>query len=255
MQLQGRTVLITGGASGLGLSLAAELLQRGNQVIVVGRSESKLAEAKAAHPLLEVRGCDVSRRESLEELARWAVSAHPALDVLVNNAGVMNNWDIPAEAGALDKPVAEVATNLVAPILLTALLVKHLQSKSEAAVVNVSSGAAFLPVGDAPVYGATKAALHSYTQSLRYQLRGTSVKVVELIPPTVESPMSAGRFKGESRFAQAIPVAEFLAQAMRGLERGDDEILVGRVGFMRWASRWFPGMSLKQALATKSLRE
>lgn len=254
MRLTGRTVLITGGGSGLGLSLAAELLKRGNKVIIAGRSASKLSQAAAAHPGLVTRACDVSKREQLQELAAWALEAHPELDVLVNNAGVLNNWDIAAEPQALEKPLDEIATNLSAPIVLSALLVKHLASKPEAQIINVSSGSAYLPTGDAPTYGATKAALHSFTQALRFQLRASAVKVIEVIPPTVATEMSAGRFKDAPKMAQPISIEQFLTETMRGLERGRDEVHIGSTGLMRFASRFLPGYALGQSLAAKSTR-
>jgi len=254
MRLEGRTVLITGGGSGLGLALAGALLKRGNQVIAVGRSKPKLEQAAAANPGLVTRPCDVSKREELEALAAWVTREHPKLDVLVNNAGTLTNWDIAAEPAALDKPLQEIAINLSAPILLSALLVPHLCKQPEAGILNVSSGSLYVPTADAPIYGATKAALHSFTQALRYQLRETKVKVVEIIPPTVVTEMSKGRFKDAPKMAQPISIEQFLTEALRGLERGQPEIHIGMTGMIRLLTRLAPGTAAKQGLAAKSAR-
>ncbi len=254
MRLEGRTVLITGGGSGLGLALAGALLARGNTVIAVGRSKAKLEQAAAANKGLVTRACDVSKREELVALAEWAAREHPKLDVLVNNAGVLTNWDIAAEPTALDKPLQEIAINLTAPILLSALLVPQLSRQAEAEILNVSSGSLYLPTGDAPIYGATKAALHSFTQALRYQLRETKVKVIEVIPPTVVTEMSKGRFKDAPKMAQPISIEQFLKEAVRGLERGDPEVHIGATGLMRFLTRLAPGTAAKQSLAAKSAR-
>lgn len=254
MRLHGRTVLITGGASGLGLALAGAFLSRGNQVIAVGRNKEKLEQAVAKNPGLIARPCDVSKREELVALVEWVTRAHPTLDVLVNNAGVLTNWNIAAESNDLDKPLQEIAVNLTAPILLSALLVPALAKRPEAQIVNVSSGSLYLPTGDAPIYGATKAALHSFTQALRYQLRETSVKVVEVIPPTVVTDMSKGRFSDAPKMAQPISVEQFLRQALHGLERGDTEIHIGVTRLIRFLTRFAPGTAAKQSLAVKSAR-
>ena len=158
MELRGRTVLVTGGASGIGLALAARLLVAGSRVIVCGRRESALRAAAAAHPGLVTRACDLAREEERVALAEWVVREHPALDVLVNNAGIQRRF-------RLDEPEPwretreELAINLDAPVHLTLVLLPHLRTRPCAAVVNVTSGLAFVPLAIAPVYCATKAAL------------------------------------------------------------------------------------------------
>lgn len=261
MKLSERTVLITGGASGIGLAMAAELLARGNVVVVAGRSAGKLAQAKAQHPGLHTRACDVTREAARRELIDGVARDFPGFDVLINNAGVMGNWvltdgedDPDAAAAAIE---SEVATNLTAPMRLSALALPHLRARPAAAIVNVTSGIAFAPVADAPVYSATKAALHSFTKSLRHQLAGTPVRVYELAPPTVESDMSAGRFenaRGLSRTARAMSQPDFVRAAMRGLARDVPEIRVGASQLIYLMTRVAPSLLDRQMLGVSTRR-
>lgn len=254
MKLTGRTVLITGGASGLGLGLAKAFLERGNTVIAVGRSERKLADAKAQHPSLVTHACDLMSPEGIAALAAHLAAKHPTLDVLVNNAGVMVNWNALTDPSveAMEK---EVATNLLAPVRLTAALLPLLRAQPKAAIVMVTSGSAFLPTADAPMYGATKAAMHQFTDALRFQLADTSIEVIELVPPTVATEMSAGRFKGASRLAQPIPLDQFVREAMRGLEKGSPTVHVGMTKVMYHLARLFPELVRRQSLATPSAKQ
>src|SRR4051812_15931911 len=177
MNLTGNTIVVTGGGSGIGLGLAVALLRRGNTVIVTGRDEKKLSEATSANPGLISRRCDLTRDDELAALIEWLTREHPSFNVLVNNAGVMHDWDVKASGHPTWKIDQEITTNLTAPVKLIQLALPHLSTKSASAIVNVSSGVAYAPLPKAPVYSATKAALHSFTQSLRIQLEGTSVKV------------------------------------------------------------------------------
>src|SRR5579859_3919624 len=186
MKLTGNTILITGGATGIGFELAAALAQRGNEVIICGRRADRLDEAKAKVPQLHTHVGDVRDPRAL---ATWAVEAFPALNVLINNAGVQHLFDFNAPDFA--KADEEIAINLLAPIELTAMLLPHLQQRADAAIVNVSSGLAFVPLARMPIYCATKAALHSLTMTMRDQLRGTGIRVFEIIPPIVQSELGA----------------------------------------------------------------
>jgi len=183
MDLRARTVLITGGATGIGLALASRFLAAGSTVIVCGRRETVLRDAAAAHPGLVTRVCDLALEDDRAALAEWVVVAHPALDVLVNNAGIQRRVRLhEPEPWAATRQ--ELAINLDAPIHLTLALLPQLRRRG-GAVVNVTSGLSFAPFVAAPVYSATKAALHSFTLSLRHQLADTGVRVVEVIPPAV----------------------------------------------------------------------
>ena len=179
MNLTNNTILITGGAAGIGFALARALALRGNRVIICGRNQAALDSAQAQVPELVTRVCDLNDSASRDALVGWLRAAHPDLNVLVNNAGVQYRRQL-VEPDALDGLELEVATNFTAPVLLIGALLPTLQ-RNPSVIINVSSGLAFAPMADVPVYCATKAALHSYTLSLRQQLRHTGVRVVEKI--------------------------------------------------------------------------
>src|SRR5205085_11057478 len=185
MNLRSHTVLITGGATGIGLAMAKRFLAAGSKVIVCGRRESALRDAAAAHPGLVTRACDLAREEDRIALVEWVTAEHPALDVFVNNAGIQRRirLDQPEPWAATRE---ELAINLDAPIHLALALIPHLGERG-GYIVNVTSGLSFVPFVAAPVYSATKAALHSFTLSLRHQLARTRVRVVEIIPPALDT--------------------------------------------------------------------
>ncbi len=186
-------MLITGGATGIGLALAEALLKAGNTVAVCGRRIHKLAEVEARFPQLITRPCDIAQPTEREALYRWAELSLPHLNVLVNNAGIQRMLDLHAQGQ--DGGRAEVETNLMAPISLSAYFLPLLCQQAQAAIINVTSGLGFVPIAAMPVYCASKAALHSFTVSLRFQLQDTSIKVFELIPPAVATEL--GREEGE----------------------------------------------------------
>jgi uncharacterized oxidoreductase len=221
MERSGNTILVTGGASGIGLALARRWADRGNEVIICGRREDKLAEAKAAIPVVHTRVCDVALPSERENLANWIKVEFPNLNVLVNNAGIQRQVDL---TGGEDwtSTESEIAINLEAPIHLATLLYPHLASKPSAAIVNVTSGLSFVPLASVPVYCATKAALHSFTMSLRWQLRDTNVEVVEVIPPAVDTDLQA---PGLHKFG--VNVDEFADHVFAELEAGKNEIAYG----------------------------
>jgi uncharacterized oxidoreductase len=217
MKISGNTVLITGGATGIGLALAQALLDRGNEVIVCGRRRTRLAAARARHPSLHTRVADLSRTSGCRALVAWALRRFPALNVVVNNAGVQRAVDF--RHGARDLPLAdeEVRTNLTAPIHLSALLIPHLCRRREAAIVNISSGLAFTPLAAVPVYSATKAAVHALSLTLRHQLRRTSVRVFEVAPPIVATELAGGRRRPDEAAFTMTPeaVASGIVEALR----------------------------------------
>src|SRR5262245_3184765 len=172
MLLSGNTVLVTGGASGIGLALVERFLTSGNHIIVCGRRESKLAELKAKYPSIETRACDLAEPRQREDLVKWVAGAFPALNVLVNNAGIPRRVRI-AEERDWEGTRQEIAINSAAPLHLTMMLLPHLMKQRRAVVMNVTSGLSFVPLAATPVYCTTKAALHSFTWSLRHQLTGT----------------------------------------------------------------------------------
>jgi len=227
MQLTGNTVLITGGATGIGLVLAQELLNRGNEVIICGRRKDRLEEAHAANPGLQIRVCDVSDHNARTSLVSWLETNFPRLNILINNAGVQHLYNFRDSTSQPTKPDEEIATNLGAPIHLTTLLLPLLERQETAAVVNVSSGLGFTPLAQTPVYSATKAALHSLSLSLRHQLRDTRVRVFEVIPPLVTSELGAPH-RTEEINKSAMPTADAVAEIITGLENDNYELAIGR---------------------------
>ena len=230
MKITGNTILITGGGTGIGRGLAEAFHKRGNTVVIAGRSRMSLDETVAANPGLIARSLDVTDAESVASFAEQIVRDVPALDVLINMAGVMRPENLLASTAA-DTADATVATNLLGPIHLTSAILPHFLARPHATIVNVSSGLAFLPLAATPTYCATKAAIHSYTQSLRYQLRETSVEVIELIPPYVATELMGSSMAVDPN---AMPLREFIAEVMALIEAdGANEICVQRVLMQR----------------------
>jgi uncharacterized oxidoreductase len=227
MKLTGNTVFITGGGSGIGRGLAEAFHKLGNQVIISGRRKENLAETIRANPGMKSVELNVMDPGSIAAVAEKLVREYPTLNVLINNAGIMQIDDA---AGTVDDAVLVpmITTNLMGPIRMTAALIDHLKKQSTASVINVSSGLAFVPLAMTAVYCATKAALHSYTLSQRYKLKGSSVKVLELAPPWVQTELL-----GSSNEPRAMPLAEFIAETMKVLGTDADEILVERVKTLR----------------------
>ena len=225
MNVSGNTILITGGASGIGLALAEEFKKHDNRVIVAGRSREKLATAASRG--LETLTADMTSEASIRDLAQAALAKFPALNVVIHNAGVMMNEKL--TSGDTSKIAEEtVLTNLLGPIRLTNALLPHLLSQKSATLVTVTSGLAYAPLAMTPTYCATKAAIHSYTESLRFQLKGTAVEVKELVPPYVQTTLMGAR---QAADPHAMPLAEFIAEVFQILKTNPEaeEILVQRV--------------------------
>jgi uncharacterized oxidoreductase len=233
MKLSGNTILITGGGSGIGRGLAEEFHKLGNQVIVAGRRKQALDDTTAANPGMKSVPFDVQSAASIRDFATQVIAEFPALNVLVNNAGIMRHENLLKQQDDLADAEAIVATNLLGPIRLTAALLPHLNQQPHAAIVNVSSGLAFVPLVFTPTYCATKAAIHSYTQSLRYQLRSTPIEVMELIPPYVQTHLMDG-----ADDPRAMPLGQFIAEVMEILktEPAPKEICVQNVNGLRLAA-------------------
>lgn len=233
MRISGSTILVTGGGSGIGRALAEGFHRRGGRVIVAGRRREALAAVTAACPGMAAAELDVADPADVARFAAEITAAHPALNVLVNNAGVMLDEDLTAEPVDLAAPEATVATNLLGPIRLTATLLPHLRRRTGSAVLNVTSGLAFLPLARTPTYCATKAALHAYSLSLREQLKG-QVEVVEIAPPYVQTLLQGER---QANDPAAMPLEDYIAETFALLEREPTppEVLVERVKFLRFA--------------------
>ncbi|HEY7213964.1 MAG TPA: SDR family oxidoreductase [Thermoanaerobaculia bacterium] len=221
MDLGSSTVLITGGASGIGLALAERFLAAGSEVILCGRREEKLREAKDRHPQFHIRACDVAGEADRVSLFEWAAGEFPRLNVLVNNAGIQRRIEL-AQAEEWRSTQEEIAINLEAPVHLSLLFIPHLQQQQRPAILNVTSGLSFVPMASAPVYSATKAALHSFTLSLRHQLATTPIEVIEIIPPAVNTDLG-----GPGLHTFGVPLDEFADAVMAGLQKGEREVAYG----------------------------
>lgn len=232
MKLSGNTILVTGGGTGIGRGLAESLHALGNEVIIAGRRKQALEETTAANPGMKSITVDMQDAAAIRDVAARVAREYPALNVLVNNAGIMRAEKLAAPEADSSDAEATVATNLLGPMRLTAALMPHLQKQSNAVIMNVSSGLAFVPLALTPTYCATKAALHSWTQSLRYQLRGC-LEVLELIPPYVATELMNGA--DDSR---AMPLDKFIAEVMEILTQRPTpaEICVENVTRLRFAA-------------------
>ena len=225
MNLTDNTILITGGGSGIGRGLAEAFHKLGNQVVITGRGQKKLDETTAANPGMKAITLDVADPADVTAFAAKVADEFPSLNVLINNAGTSLPEDV--TDGSVDAAEATVATNLLGPIRLTTVLLPHLQKQPGAAVMNVSSTLGAVPIFPFPTYCATKAAMHSYTQSLRYQLRDGGVQVIELAPPYVQTHLNGEQ---QASDPNAMPLDEFIAEVMDLLKTNPsaEEVVVGR---------------------------
>lgn len=222
MNLSGNTILITGGASGIGLAFAEKFLNAGNKVIVVGRREEKLSEAKERFPELHTRVCDVSKEDERIQLFEWVIKHFPDVNMLVNNAGIQQRVNLLHATNDWTYYQNEIAINVEGPIHLSMLFIPHLMKHSQAAIVNVTSGLAVQPGVWVPIYSATKAAMHSFTISLRHQLENTSIEVVDVLPPAVNTDLG-----GAGLHTFGAPVNEFIDVIFEGLKNKKQEIGFG----------------------------
>jgi uncharacterized oxidoreductase len=233
MKISGNTILITGGGSGIGRRLAEEFHALGNTVIIAGRRRAALDEVTGANPGMASAALDVADADAIDAFAARIIRDHPDLNVLINNAGVMFAETLPAQQDDLADAETTIATNLLGPIRLTAALLPHLLRQAQSAIVNVSSGLAFVPLTSTPTYSATKAAIHSYTISLRHQLQGTRTEVIELVPPGVQTDLMPGHAANPAM----MPLENFISETMSLFSRQPTpaEICVQQVNALRRA--------------------
>jgi uncharacterized oxidoreductase len=234
MNITGNTILITGGGSGIGRGLAEAFQQAGNTVIIAGRRQSALDEVTKANPGMRSMTLDIDRPEAIRSFGARVAAEVPTLNVVIHNAGIMRPESL--VDGKTDDAEAMITTKLLGPIRLTAALLPTLSKQKQSTVMTVSSGLAFVPLAMTPTYCATKAAIHSWSMSLRHQLRGTSTQVIELAPPYVQTELMGERQKADPR---AMPLDAFIAEVMSLLTANPDatEIIVERCRPLRDAPK------------------
>jgi uncharacterized oxidoreductase len=243
MKLTGRTILITGGSAGIGVAFALKFLELGNQVIVTGRRQSALDELKAKYPKLHTVQSDVADPAQIAFLAKRVKAGYPKLDVLMNNAGIMLHKNLKAPAADLDGLMTEVNINVGGVIRMTSAFIDILTA-NKGTVINVSSALAFVPLPSAPIYCATKSAVHSYTQSLRFQLEETGVEVIELMPPAVKTALTADLPEGDG--VTLITTDELIKQSFAALKAGKVEIRPGQAKLLALMQRLAPNFINRQ---------
>jgi uncharacterized oxidoreductase len=242
MNLTGRTILITGGSAGIGLAFALKFLELGNEVIVTGRRKAVLDAVKAKHPKLHTIQSDIADANQVAALAARLKRDFPTLDVLINNAGVGVAKNLTAPADDLAGLLTEMDINVGGVIRMTSALIDIITA-NQGTVINVSSALAFVPVPAMPVYSATKAAVHSYTQSLRFQLEGTGVEVIELMPPAVRTEMTS---EFDEAGISTITTDELVKQTLAALRAGKKEIRPGQSNLLAFMRRLAPDLINRQ---------
>lgn len=244
MKLKGRTILITGGTSGIGFELAKQLVQRGNTVLITGRNQESLSKAVSsisAHGFLS----DVSKPEDIRSLRERVLREFPALDTVINNAGIMRNLNL-NDSRDLSDVTREIDVDLTGPIQMVQEFLPHLRTRSNALLVNVSSGLAFVPFPLSPVYSAAKAGVHAFTRCLRVQLKGSNVAVVEVAPPGVETKLFREEFAQEMKGQKGMAPDKLIAKVIGAIEAGKSEIRPGVSGVLYALSRLAPSLPFSQ---------
>jgi uncharacterized oxidoreductase len=227
MNIKGNIVLITGGATGIGLSLVKEFVKAGNEVIICGRRLDKLDEAKKIYPAIHTKQFDLSLPYERDALFNWIKKEFADLNILINNAGIQRGIDFRKGIETLKTIDNEIAINLEAPIQLCAYFIPLLQTQKESAIINITSGLGFIPSVAMPVYSATKAALHSFSVTLRRQLQNTSIKVFEVIPPMVDTDLDKGERKKRGMTYFGISADQTAQEAFLAIQNDEYEFAVG----------------------------
>ncbi len=245
MELRSRTILITGGTSGIGFEFARQLIARGNTVIVTGRDQSRLQEAKANLPAIHTLQSDASKPDDITDLAQQVMTQFPACDTLFNNAGIMRNLNLNDQRSLTDV-TRELNVNLNGPVQMVQAFLPQLKSRPNALIVNVSSGLAFIPFPLSPIYSAAKAGMHAFSRCLRVQLKGSNIAVVELAPPGVETKLFREEFETEMKGQKGMPVDVLVSKAIAGIEAGKTEIRPGLSNLLYLLSRLAPSLPFGQ---------
>jgi uncharacterized oxidoreductase len=220
MDLTNNTILITGGGSGIGRGLAEAFHALGNKVIIAGRRQQALEETTRANPGMASVALDINDPAAIRSFAAEVTKLYPSLNVLINNAGIARREDLKAQEN-VGNAEAMITTNVLGPIRLTAALLPHLQKQPRATIINVTSGLGFVPLPVMPTYSATKAALHSYTESLRFQLKDTPVQVLEIIPPYVQTELGGS---AQTKDPRAMPLKDFIAETIQIFQKQPEAV-------------------------------
>ncbi|HEY4011904.1 MAG TPA: SDR family NAD(P)-dependent oxidoreductase [Polyangiaceae bacterium] len=237
MKRSGNTVLITGGATGIGYAMAEAFLKEGNEVLICGRREDRLERACKALPALHAKTCDVTKAADRAALLEWVTRHFGRLNVLVNNAGLQRDIDFTKGAAELDAGANEIAVNLEAPIVLSGLFVPQLTGKEGAAIVQVTSGLAFVPAAKMPIYSASKAGLHAFSMALRHQLAGAGIQVFEVVAPAIDTELNPEGRARRGGFKPDLKPEPFVAAVMQDFANDVFEIGFGMTKGMLSASR------------------
>ena len=246
MELSNNTILITGGTSGIGLELARQLDQHNNTIIITGRDQTKLNAAQKLLPRIHAIRSDVSNPKAISELFEKVTKEFSALNILINNAGIMRPINLHDTEGSFEDLTQEIETNLNGPIRMVKKFLPHLKKKKSAAILNVSSGLAFVPLPTSPVYCATKAGLHSFTLSLRVQLQNSPVKVFELAPPATQTDLLGAFDPRDMKGISIMKVEKMVSAAINGLKNDQLEIRPGQSNQLKLMSRLAPQFILNQ---------
>ena len=240
MKLDQKTALVTGGGSGIGLAISKALLDEGVHVIICGRNKSKLEKAKQQNPKLEIEECDVTNTDQIKNLVKALQEKHGGIDILINNAGLFENIDYTKEIDSFANQEYEIDVDFTSPLRMVHYFLPMLKDRKESAVVNVTSGLAYVPLTLAPIYCASKAALHAWTRSFRYQMANSNIKVFELMPPLVETEMVAD-FKGQKMMQPDKLAKDFI----KGILSDTFEMTPEQASQLRMMSRLAPNFIFK----------
>lgn len=242
MELKGKKVVITGGSIGIGLELARIFLSEGARVLVCARNLYALEEAQRENPSLEIMQCDITKQDQVEQLLAKTKERFGGIDILFNNAAVFRRFSL-LENYPIAKQIQEIDINFSGTVLVTNIFLKELLTSKEPIIINLTSGLGYIPMTAAPIYSATKAAINSWTTSLRHQLRNTNARVVLLSPPVIDTRMNKNNPGSEGM--KKISPQKFAELTLKGLKKNKDEILVGPISGLKFLSRLIPGQAFK----------
>jgi uncharacterized oxidoreductase len=241
MKLINRTILITGGSSGIGFEFARQLIAQKNIVIVCGRSHQRLLETKVALPDVHIFTCDIARQDERDKLLEFIRDNFSGCNVLINNAAIVHKTNFRDDADMLEKTDYEIQTNLMAPIALAKMILPLFEKQTQSAIINITTGLVYAPRAVYPIYNATKSGLHAFTQALRYQLKKFPIRVIEVMMPVVDTPWHKGEVP-----KIAITSEKAVREAVTKIESGDLEVRVGKVKLLYLLSRIAPGFAFRR---------